>query len=131
MRKHLILLVIASIFINCERKIEKNKLLLDFTIENKNFEYLYDISDFKEEDYLGKLRNMKTVQIDDTLKVNFEILEGGAIDLDGDIDIINDTLILKIIRGVGVREIFLNEYSYSILNRTNNKYKLKLITVSK
>jgi len=132
MKKYWLLIVIGISIFSCKSASEskpefkRNELLIDFDVKYKSLEKLYQIESFKEADYMGIPRKIQSKQIADTLKISFEIFEGNSTRFEGNIDFNQDTITLKIGRGISVKELAVREYQYKIFNPTNKKYKIKI-----
>lgn len=126
MKKSWILLIAIISTISCKSEFKKHELLIDFKVETKSPEKLYQIEGFREEDNWDIIRKMKTEQIADTLQISFNFFEGGSTEIKGNIDISHDTLFLKIGKGMGVKELVIHNYLYKVLNPENKKYKIEV-----
>jgi hypothetical protein len=128
-----VLIIIVSIFLitSCQSKFEKNELLLDFKVKTKSPESLYQVNNFDESVFVDKPRNINVLQIQDTLFTSFEIFEGAAVEIEGNIELKGDSLILKIWKGQGVRELVIDEYEYKIYNPESKEFQILIESVSK
>ncbi|MCH2231382.1 MAG: hypothetical protein MK105_13655 [Crocinitomicaceae bacterium] len=112
--------------LSCQSSIEKHDLLLDFKVESRSPENLRQIRSFEEKGFLDKPVKLSTKQIADTLRINFEIFEGASTEIEGNIEIRKDSLILKIGKGIGIRELMIHEYQYEIFNPMKEEYKIRI-----
>ena len=126
MKKQWLILIIGIILISCHSKFKKHELLIDFQVKSKSPESYYQIKNFKEMDYVDKPQKIITKQIDDTLKISFEIFEGASTEIAGNINLKKDSLILKIGKGIGIRELVTHEYQYKIINPSKRIYKTRV-----
>lgn len=99
---------------------------MDFQVQSKSPENYYQIKNFKEMDYVGKPQKIITKQIEDTLKISFEIFEGASTEIEGNIDLKKDSLILKIGKAIGIKELVTHEYLYKIKNPSKSIYKIRI-----
>ena len=111
---------------SCKSKFKQHDSLFDFQVKTKSSKSYYQVKNFKENDYVDKPRNIQSEQIGDTLKIRFEIFEGASTKILGNINFKKDSLILKIGKGIGIKELVLHEYEYKILNSSKNTYKTKI-----
>jgi len=121
-----LILIIGIAFISCQSRFQKHDFLIDFEVKSKSPESYYQIKNFEEKNYIDKPRKIITKQINDTLKINFEIFEGGSSKILGNIEVKKDSLILKIGKGIGIKELVIHEYLYKIINPSKKKYKTRI-----
>ncbi|MEL7219752.1 MAG: hypothetical protein AAGJ93_00455 [Bacteroidota bacterium] len=121
-----VILIITTVMLSCQPSINKHELLIDFKVESRSPGGLNQIKSFEQQGFADQPRKLSTEQIADTLKVNFEIFEGASSKTLGNIEIREDSLILKIGKGVGIRELTIHEYEYKILNPMKKQYKMRI-----
>ena len=126
MKRYWIFIIISVSIISCKSELEKEQLLIDFKVKTKSTKKLYQIKSFKEGDYWDVPRKIKVQQKIDTLQINFEVLESSSTEIKGYVDLKQDTIILKIGKGIGIKELVIHEYQYKILNLKKTKYKIKI-----
>jgi hypothetical protein len=126
MKQQWLILIIGITLISCHSKFKKHDFLIDFQVKYKSPESYYQIKNFEEMDYVDKPQKIITKQVDDTLKISFEIFEGASTEIAGNINMKKDSLILKIGKGIGIKELVTHEYQYKIMNPSKKKYMMKI-----
>lgn len=126
MKPNWIILIIGITLTSCQSRFQKHDFLIDFAVKGKSPESYYQLKNFEERGYVDKPLKIITKQVDDTLKINFEIFEGASSKILGNIEIQKDSLILKIGKGIGIRELVIHEYQYKIMNPSRKTYKTRI-----
>ena len=114
LRSTLLFLLFISC-VHCTRESEKHPALISFDITLIPHEEVGFYRNLDPE-AMGKVLELNTVKIADTLVVTNLLHTGNSVSYDGNIKFRNDSLILLLERGMGLREIATHRFTYRVLH---------------
>lgn len=107
------LLIISCLYCTSERVRHPALISFDATLVSHEEVSFYRNLDPEE---MGKVLELNMVEIADTLVVTYVVHTGNSESYDGDIKFRNDSLILILDRGMGLREIATHRFTYRVLH---------------
>lgn len=122
MQKIKFLTILLCIFNSCKSEIKKHSLLISFEREIDDVQNLYELENNPNSQEII----VTDKQEEDTLLVQYQEIGGFFDQIDGNIEVKNDTINLKRYGKRGVREIVVKTYKYKILNKEKKNYAFKV-----